>query len=297
MLLKEIKTIFHNELDLLYNKQEVSSFFYLLIEHYLKLERFILALEPDYKVTKNEETILFKALARLKLEEPIQYVIGKTDFMNLSFLVNKSVLIPRPETEELLKWILSEVKNRKSALRILDMGTGSGCIAISLAKNLPNAEVVAIDISEEALKVANENALDNEVTIKTVKKDILQWQDLEVPNEQKFDIIVSNPPYVRAKEKLSMHHNVLNNEPKLALFVSDENPLIFYDKISKIARSYLRDGGALYFEINQYLAKETETLLKAHNFSEIELRKDMFGNYRMLRGLLPVANENELNLN
>lgn len=280
MLLKEIKKVFHTELDAIYGKEEVSSFFYLLIEHYLGLERFILAVQPELIITKEEGSPLFEALSKLKLQVPIQYIIGKTHFMDLDFVVNKNVLIPRPETEELVRWVLDDFSTVKSDLKILDIGTGSGCIAVSLAKNLPNAKVYAIDVSEEALAVAKETAKLNGVEIYFINADILEVNDLD----DKFDIIISNPPYVRMLEKQEMKNNVLDNEPELALFVADDNPLIFYKKIIELAAKNLIDKGVLYFEINQYLGKETQSLLEATNFSEIELRKDFFGNDRMLKG-------------
>ncbi len=286
MLLKEIKTIYHKELDGIYGKEEATSFFYLLIEHYLKLERFVLALQPTLIISKEEETPLFEALSRLKLNEPVQHIIGKTDFMDMDFIVNKNVLIPRSETEELVRWIIEEYKIENSKLKILDIGTGSGCIAIALAKYLPEAKVFALDVSEKALEIAKENAKQNQVEITLLKKDIFNLEAILEEEELVFDLIVSNPPYVREMEKLEMQSNVLDNEPNLALFVSDEDPLVFYKKIVQFAIKNLKKDGALYFEINQYLGKETSALLKEHNFSEIELRKDMFSNDRMLRGKL-----------
>lgn len=286
MLLKEIKTIYHKELDGIYGKEEATSFFYLLIEHYLKLERFVLALQPTFIISKEEETPLFEALSRLKLNEPVQHIIGKTDFMDMDFIVNKNVLIPRSETEELVRWIIEEYKIENSKLKILDIGTGSGCIAIALAKYLPEAKVFALDVSEKALEIAKENAKQNQVEITLLKKDIFNLEAILEEEELVFDLIVSNPPYVREMEKLEMQSNVLDNEPNLALFVSDEDPLVFYKKIVQFAIKNLKKDGALYFEINQYLGKETSALLKEHNFSEIELRKDMFSNDRMLRGKL-----------
>ncbi len=281
MYLKEIKNIFHLELDAIYSPEEVNSFFYMLIEHFLGLERFILALEPNLIITKDEETPLFEALSRLKLEIPIQHIIGKTHFMDLEFLVDKNVLIPRPETEDLVRWILDDIKNHQEAITILDIGTGSGCIPIALKKQLPNAKVATLDISDKALKIATQNAKNNTVQIEFIHANILEIDKLH----QKFDIIVSNPPYVRELEKKEMHKNVLQHEPELALFVSDEDPLLFYRKIASFAVNNLNDGGALYFEINQYLGKETKQLLDSTNFSDIELRQDLFGNDRMLKGI------------
>ena len=288
MLLREIKNIFHKELDALYPKEEVDSFFYMLIEHYYELPRFILAMQPEYVLSKEEEQPMFEAIAKLHLNTPIQHIIGSAYFMEMDFKVNENVLIPRPETEELVQWILDEVNsennhlNKLKELKILDIGTGTGCIAIALAKNLSNAKVSAVDISLEALQIAKQNALANGVEIEFLQQDIF-----EIDLTPKFDIIVSNPPYVRLLEKKEMHENVLDKEPDLALYVSNENPLIFYKKITELAKESLHNDGYLFFEINQYLGEETRELLLHHNFSEIELRKDLFGNNRMLKAMQP----------
>lgn len=305
MLLKEIKNIFHNELGKTYPKEEIDSFFYRCIEHYLKLERFILAIQPEFALTKEEEQPLFEALSQLKQERPLQYILGTAHFMDLEFHVNGAVLIPRPETEELVEWILEDCQTKKKnldaersrsvisttlndhSLRILDIGTGSGCIAIALAKHLPQAKVYALDVSERALEVARENARLNQVDITFLKNDILA-PELELELELELDIIVSNPPYVRELEKEEMKNNVKDHEPSLALFVSDGDPLVFYRAIAQFGRTRLKEGGSLYLEINQYLGEETKALLKAHNFSEIELRKDIFGNDRMLKAIVPL---------
>ncbi|WP_158979404.1 peptide chain release factor N(5)-glutamine methyltransferase [Cellulophaga sp. L1A9] len=281
MLLREIKNIFHLELDVLYQKEEVNSFFYMLIEHYLGLQRFVLAMEPNLIITKEEETPLFEALSKLKLQVPIQHIIGVTEFMEMEFIVNEDVLIPRPETEELVRWIIDDIKDHQSNLKILDIGTGSGCIPISLAKHLPNAKIYTLDVSEKAIAVAKQNAVSNKVAIQFIKASILEIDALK----ETFDIIVSNPPYVRELEKAAMHENVLKHEPELALFVTNDNPLVFYKKITDFATQNLVKEGRLYFEINQYLGKETELLLREYNFSDIELREDLFGNDRMLKGI------------
>src|SRR6056297_1713610 len=274
MLLKEIKDIFHKELGDLYPKEEVDSFFYRCIQHYLKLERFILAIQPGLTLTKEEEQPLFEALAHLKLEKPLQYILGTTHFMDLELQVNENVLIPRPETEELVQWILEDVKSRKpevgsqksdiggrisdknrkdfnpSPITILDIGTGSGCIAIALAKHLPDAQVYALDVSEEALEVAQKNAASNGVDIGFMHQDIL---NPKIDSKLTFDIIVSNPPYVRELEKNKIQKNVKDFEPDTALFVSDEDPLLFYRAIIDFAESHLSENGKLFVEINQYL--------------------------------------------
>ena len=283
MLLKEIKNIYHLELDPLFPNEEVDSFFYLVIDHYLGLERFVLAMEPNLVVSKENEEPLFYALSQLKQERPIQHILGKAHFCELEFHVDENVLIPRPETEELVYWILDEVQKRDSIdeVKILDIGTGSGCIAISLAKNLPTAKVYALDISKKAIQMAERNAKENKVQITFVKADILSIEAFK----DEFDVIVSNPPYVRELEKLEMKNNVVQHEPGLALFVSDQDPLIFYKKIIRFALAHLKKSGALFFEINQYLGEETKQLLKEERFLDIELRKDMFGNDRMLKGV------------
>ncbi|SFW27144.1 peptide chain release factor N(5)-glutamine methyltransferase [Cellulophaga fucicola] len=281
MLLREIKKIYHTELDAIYPVEEVNSFFYMTIEHYLGLQRFILAMQPDYVVAKEEEASLFLTINLLKKQVPIQYILGTAHFMGLDFNVSSNVLIPRPETEELVSWILSETPLDRE-VNILDIGTGSGCIAISLAKNLPNAKVFALDVSKDALLVAKKNADNNGVLVTFLEHNILQEPNLQ----QKFDIIVSNPPYVRELEKKEMTANVLKNEPSLALFVSDKEPLTFYNAITNFAVKHLNENGKLYFEINQYLGGETQEVLEKQDFVTIELRKDMFGNDRMLRGQL-----------
>ena len=287
MLLKEIKNIFHLELDAIYGKDEVNSFFYLLIEHYFDLERFVLAIQPELIIDKEQETVIFQALSKLKLEKPIQHIIGTAYFMDLDFKVNEHVLIPRPETEELVRWILDDVKDVKQSLTILDMGTGSGCIPISLDKNLTNAKVFGLDISTEVLKVADENNRLLGASVNFFNADILSLDKETAIKEldQKFDIIISNPPYVRELEKEEMQNNVIDHEPGLALFVPDEDPLKFYSAVVNFAADHLSEDGCLYLEINQYLGKEKMSLLEKSNFKTIELRKDMFGNDRMIKGI------------
>ena len=207
----------------------------------------------------------------------------------MDFEVNKNVLIPRPETEELVEWIIERRKlsfgsaqDDSGKIKILDIGTGSGCIAISLAKNIPNASVFAIDVSEKALVTAQKNAQSNEENINFIHKNILETDDLDA----QFDIIVSNPPYVRELEKVEIKKNVLDNEPHLALFVEDNDALVFYRKITELAQKNLAPNGQLFFEINQYLGKEMVELLEKMNFKSVELRKDIYGNDRMIRGTI-----------
>ena len=211
--------------------------------------------------------------------EPIQYITGSTEFYGLELQVNRATLIPRPETEELVAWILAETPKDKLSSRILDIGTGSGCIAIALAKHLPLAKVEAVDISLPALETAQANAPGNEVSVDFFQQDILQANTLE----EKYDIIVSNPPYVRDLEKAEIKNNVLQYEPHSALFVGDETPLVFYKKIAQLAMQHLKPEGMLFFEINEYLGEETVVLVKEIGFTAVEMRKDIFGKDRMLR--------------
>jgi release factor glutamine methyltransferase len=288
MKIKEYRAQFIQELTLMYGEGEAESFFYLILEEKQQLKRVDLALQPDLFFSEEEIKVWNSILEQLKLEIPIQYLLGKTSFYGLDFEVNENVLIPRPETEELVDWIIShnQTISKSSSLKILDIGTGSGCIAISLAKNLPNARVFAIDVSENALAIAKRNAILNEVNVAFIEQNILEVVSLNAVEglEQEFDIIVSNPPYVRNLEKEEIKKNVLDNEPHLALFVEDNDALIFYRKIAELAQKNLSNSGQLYFEINQYLGKEMISLLEELNFSNVELRKDIYGNDRMMRG-------------
>ena len=283
MKIKEYRIQFIQALRSIYGEGEAESFFYLILEEKQQLKRIDLALHPDLFFSDEDIVVWNSILEQLKLEIPIQYLLGKTSFYGLDFEVNSAVLIPRPETEELVDWIISNVlKNgRSKSIKILDIGTGSGCIAVSLAKNLPNAEVFAIDVCENALATAQKNAARNEVEVTFLSQNILETLDLG----QEFDIIVSNPPYVRNLEKQEIKKNVLDNEPHLALFVDDHDALIFYRKIAELAQKNLTASGQLYFEINQYLGKEMVELLETLGFENIELRKDIYGNDRMMLGL------------
>lgn len=283
MILKDFKVFFKNSLSEIYPKTEIDSFFFLLIEEYLGLKRIDTVIKPDFKIDEQKLSILKEALERLKKEVPIQYIIGKTEFYGLQFFVDKNTLIPRPETEELVEWVLKEIKSLKldvkQQISILDIGTGSGCIPVSIAKNLSNANITAIDVSPKALNVANNNAKINNVAVNFIETDILKVEELP----QKYDIIISNPPYVRELEKVEIHNNVLQNEPHLALFVSDENPLLFYDKIADLAQKNLVKNGVLFFEINEYLGLEMIKMLQLKGFQCVEVKKDLFGKERMIK--------------
>lgn len=279
MTLKTFHNHFTNELTSIFPKTEVDTFFAYLIEEYLNLQRIDLIMNPNYEISDQQQALLDSALQRLQKEEPIQYIIGKTEFYGLPFFVNENVLIPRPETEELVEWALKEAKKKREKMKVLDIGTGSGCIPVSLKKHLPHSEISAIDVSKKAIEVAKKNAELNQVEIRFIEKDILTTSQLD----QEYDIIISNPPYVRELEKAEMKNNVLQNEPDLALFVDDNDPLIFYDKIAGLAKQHLNKDGILFFEINQYLGEETVNLLKNHTFQNITLKKDLFGKDRMTK--------------
>jgi release factor glutamine methyltransferase len=278
--IKEYKNSFINSLLPFYDKMEAESFFYLILESRNQIKRVDLALDVDKEFSEDEISNWNIILEKLKRQIPVQYILGTTEFYGSKFLVDENVLIPRPETEELVDWIVKLNSNlsKTQILKILDIGTGSGCIAISLAKNILNSEVIAVDISEKALAIAQKNAISNKVKVTFLQKNILETNHLD----HKFDIIVSNPPYVRKLERAEIKSNVLENEPHLALFVSDNDPLIFYKKIAELAFAHLNPNGQLFFEINQYLGKETQDLLESIGLKNIELRKDIYGNDRMI---------------
>jgi len=276
MKIKDFKIRFIESLSPIYDSDEIKSFFFLILEHEHQLKRVDLALNPELEFSEIEIHNWEVYIQDLKNQKPIQYLIGKTRFFGFEFYVNQHTLIPRPETEELVDWIIKENLSKKN-LQILDIGTGSGCIAISLDKNL-KAETFGFDVSYEALEVAQKNADHNQAFVHLVEFDILN----DVWEGDPFDIIVSNPPYVRELEKQEIKPNVLEYEPHLALFVPDEIPLLFYEKIADFAKEHLSENGQLFFEINQYLGKETSEMLKNKGFKKVILKKDIYGNDRMI---------------
>lgn len=276
MKIRQYRERFLDALAPLYGREEAESFFYLTLEDFRGMKRFDLALQPDATLSEEEIPQWDFVLSQLRKEIPIQYILGKAHFFGLVFEVNDHVLIPRPETEELVQWIVNVAPSGPT--RILDIGTGSGCIAITLATHLPDAEVFAIDVSTSALQMASRNAQRNNARVTFIEKDILATGNLH----QSFDIIVSNPPYVRELEKAEIKPNVLANEPHLALFVPDDDALLFYRKIADLAWENLSENGHLFFEINQYLAKETMDMLEQKGFGYLELRQDIYGNDRMV---------------
>lgn len=282
MKITDYRARFIKELCQIYDDAEAESFFYLILEEKKQLKRVDLAMQNDLFFSEEELLCWDFFLEELKQEKPVQYLLKKTTFCGYFFEITPDVLIPRPETEELVDWIIKSNKNTDS-LRILDIGTGSGAIAISLAKNLPNASVFAIEVSQKALDVAKRNAVANNINITFIHKNIFEIENLGTS----FDIIVSNPPYVRNLEKKEIRKNVLEYEPHLALFVEDDNPLIFYKKIIQLALKNLTTFGQLYFEINQYLGEEMRDLFLRNNYRDVELRKDIYNNYRMIFGRKP----------
>ena len=263
---------FRKELSAIFNDKEVLNWAYLSIEYLLGYNRSECIIHSEKSIDIRVSDKLKNIITDLKTNKPFQYILGETYFYGLKIIINMHTLIPRPETEELVEWVLKE--NFNSAL---DIGTGSGCIAIALAK-YSNADVSAIDISEQALKVAKENEILNSVQVNWSQQDIL-----EVKSLAKVDLFVSNPPYVLNSEKERMQKNILEYEPHLALFVPDNDPLIFYKKIADIATESLTAGGKLFFEINEYFANELIAILTQIGFVDIQLKKDINDRDRMIK--------------
>ena len=265
------------ELAELYPESEVTGFIRILLETICGWNYTAQIINKNEPVRESEFREIKKMVSRLKQFEPIQYIFGETEFMDLKLTVNPSVLIPRPETEELVTWIIDT--NRLDAPQILDIGTGSGCIPLAIKRSIKNAKISAIDISVKALEVAKQNAIRNNLDVSFSAVNILRWENF---SWDLFDVIVSNPPYVREIEKQKMHANVLNYEPGEALFVSNEKPLIFYERIAEFSLQYLKEGGKLFFEINEYLGNELCNLLDNKGFVRIELRQDINDKNRMV---------------
>ena len=276
MKLKDLKKDFITKLAITYPNEEILSIFKILCEEYLNMSPTKLLLAGEELINKKQIDMFSKAIVKLLNEEPIQYILETTSFYGLEFICSPSALIPRPETEELVDWI---VKSETNEIKILDIGTGTGCISVSLA-NRNGFVVDALDVSSSALELAKQNAKKNEVDINFIEADIFEY----ISNKQ-YDLIVSNPPYVRNLEKKKMQNNVLNFEPSLALFVEDDYPLVFYTSILEFANSNLSEKGSVYFEINENFSEEMKSLLYSYGFIEIELKKDSFGKNRFVRGL------------
>lgn len=275
----------HQKLDPIYPSVEIGSFSRLLLRKLANMSSVQIYSDKDRNFPEHTLEKLISAIDRLERKEPIQYILGETEFCGLTFHVGPGVLIPRPETEELVEVISTDYRNRKTNIKILDIGTGSGCIAISLAKALPFATVSAWDISHEALVIATENAVFNNVKVHFEITDILNFTP-SIHHKNSFEVLVSNPPYVRISEASEMDNNVLENEPHVALFVENSDPLLFYRVISGLAIELLKLGGTLYFEINSYLGKETLALVKSFPFNEVQLIQDLSGKDRIIRAIL-----------
>ncbi|MFV0175686.1 peptide chain release factor N(5)-glutamine methyltransferase [Empedobacter falsenii] len=270
MTLAELKQLFISELESIYDQGEIEGIFLIYLEDKFDIQ-FIPSNEIDYTSEISSD------IKQLKKGKPVQHITGKAFFYNDFFMVNENTLIPRPETEELIELIRNDY-NPETELSLIDLGTGSGCIPISLAKLFPNSNVSAIDISEKALEVAQSNAQNLNVKIDFYQQNLLE----DIQLNQKFDVIVSNPPYIRNLEKEEMHQNVLNFEPHLALFVENENALIFYERVLVFAENHLNQNGTIYCEINQYLGQETKQLFEK-NYEFVTIYKDISGNDRMLK--------------
>ena len=280
-----MKTISHKiqeELANVYSDGEIKTLTRIIATELLGVSQMTFFLKDDVTLTAERQCLLDNATQRLKKQEPIQYILGYSDFCGLRFKVTQATLIPRPETSELVEWIASEATGKATGKEsVLDIGTGSGCIAVSLAHKLPQSKVTAWDISNDALAVATENSKANGQDVTFERVDILAYQ----PTGEQFDIIVSNPPYIKENEKEAMHANVLDWEPHTALFVPDSDPLLFYRTIAEKGLTLLKPGGRLYFEINRAHGKETMDMLAALGYTHIELRKDFAENDRMIRAV------------
>lgn len=271
----------HNALREFYPADEVKTFSRLILQDVFRYSAADIATRKFNKLSDAERIKLEDILLRLRNYEPFQYILGKAHFFDMEFTVDPSVLIPRPETEELVEWILSE--NKRTDPKILDIGTGSGCIAVALAKNIPQAEVHAWDISEKALRVAAANAQLNNVEVFFEQVDVLR----EIPGQAGYDIVVSNPPYVTESEKRGMEPNVLRFEPHEALFVPNDNALLFYERIAGIALQQLNTAGKLFFEINRAYGERIVAMLNQTGYLNVEMRKDLSGNDRMIKAEMP----------
>jgi len=303
--IKDISTFISDSLKGLYDEKEIKSFTRILFESYAGVSQIDLALDPGRALHQDIVDKIRNAVAELKNHRPIQYITGETEFYGMKFRVNEHVLIPRTETEELVAWLLTEEGRKEKGegrkekgegrkekgegvegdiVRILDIGTGSGCIAVALKKHLMDADVTGIDISGEALEVAKRNAELNKVKIRYFKGDI--FDPLSLRHLNRYNVIVSNPPYVLGSQKLVMDKNVLEHEPDLALYVSDDDALIYFETIVQYAIEALLPKGMLYFEINELKGVEIKTLLEEYGFSGIILKKDLKGKDRFISARL-----------
>lgn len=279
--IQDLSRYIKNELSDIYPEREINSLTEIVLKHVVNLKKSDLLLNRDQIINEQHVKEIEDITKQLKNYKPVQQVLGETEFYNLALRVYPYTLIPRQETEELVDWIVKEAPSGEQ--EILDIGTGSGCIAIALARNLRYAKVSALDYRQEIIDVARENAALNGVAIRFILADILQ-EGLPLG---KYDLIVSNPPYVRETEKKSMHHNILDHEPSDALFVNDEDPLIFYRRMIMLAPDHLRKNGKIYFEINEHMGQEMVRLLEENGFHHIQMKKDLNNKDRMIKAMKP----------
>ena len=282
--IKDITQFFREELKGIYSPEEIEIFISYCFEDLVSIKRVDLLSKENETISESELLKFNFAVKDLKKERPVQYILGNAHFYGLNFIVNEHVLIPRPETEELANLIIrenSESNIHNLSFSILDVGTGSGCIPIVLKKHFPGAEISALDISSEALETAKQNAVKHNVKINFIQDDILS--PTAFLKDSTFDIIVSNPPYIRFSEKEEMKNNVIRYEPHIALFVNDEDPLLFYDAIADFGKTHLKKEGVLYFEINEHLGEETKVRIEKKGFKNVTLIKDLNNKNRILR--------------
>ena len=283
MTIKEYYRHYLRKLQNIYDLDEASVIAGWVFENKASLKRSDILKDQEQELNTDVVASLNLCLQRLLQHEPVQYVLGETWFFNMPMKVNNHVLIPRPETEELVEWIVNYTKQHRQLeahLSVLDIGTGSGCIAIALKKKLPNAVVTAIDVSKEALITAKENAIDNSIRVHFVQLDFLDEQNWN--RLHKYNIIVSNPPYIPINEAEKLDKNVTLFEPHQALFVPDQSPLLFYEKIALFAKHHLEEKGKLFVETHEEFANATAHLL-AKYFEKVEMKQDMFGKNRMIK--------------
>ena len=288
--MKTILRFIQEQLQDFYPETEIKSFCYLILESVCNMDKSSVLRHKDKQLSLNEHFRIQEIVEELKKYRPIQYVLSETEFYGLKFIVNENVLIPRPETEEMVDWIIKEetpppypLHKRGAKYKLLDIGTGSGCIAIALAKHLPEAEVFALDISEKALDLARQNAIRNQVNVHFFRHDILRDEAFPPPFDTLiFGCIVSNPPYITLKEKAAMAKNVLDYEPHQALFVPGDNPLLFYERIAGFAHGRLKKGGSLYLETSSLYGQASAKLFEDKKFQSVNLLKDISGNDRII---------------
>jgi release factor glutamine methyltransferase len=284
--IKDIVNHYVNEIVIIYGKEEATQLVLLLTEHFFGIDRLKLAIEPDFRLNESELLTIHFAVKELKHNKPVQYIIGKTEFFGRDFLVNADVLIPRPETEQMVQMTIDFISKNKSYKRILDIGTGSGCIAVSLAMELQNLSVSACDISLKALETARINAETIGAKVDFFDCDILNLKQLaSLPT---WDLIVSNPPYVTENDRKQMQQNVLAWEPHLALFVTDDDPLVFYRSLIQFSADHLVAGGCILFEINELFSDQIVKLFMEKRYTEISVHPDFHGKNRFISALKTV---------